>query len=251
MKNTLINLDCMEWLPDMEEIDTLFADPPDNQGLGYDSYNDKLSTEQYVGKLQEWLACFVAKAKTVWFSYNARWTFEVGRIVCALQESYGKTLTVKPCIQTYTFGQHNHHDLGNNHRPLIRFQWASAPLYPDAIRVPSWRQENGDKRADPRGRVPGDVFDFTRVVGNSKQRRTWHPTQLNEGLVERCLKMTTPAGGNVVDPFGGTGTTLRVCKQLGYNCTLFEIDKGYCEKIAAEHGLVRTDYCHRAVWEGA
>ena len=94
---------------------------------------------------------FVAKAKTIWLSYNAKWTFEIGRIVCALQESYGKTLTVKPCVQTYTFGQHNHHDLGNNHRPLIRFQRAGAPLYPDAIRVPSWRQENGDKRADPRG----------------------------------------------------------------------------------------------------
>ena len=63
MKNTLINLDCMEWLPDMEEIDTLFADPPDNQGLGYDSYNDKLSTEQYVGKLQEWLACSSPKPR--------------------------------------------------------------------------------------------------------------------------------------------------------------------------------------------
>jgi DNA modification methylase len=191
---------------------------------------------------------FVAKAKTIWLSYNAKWTFEIGRIVCALQESHGKTLTVKPCVQTYTFGQHNHHDLGNNHRPLIRFQRAGAPLYPDAIRVPSWRQENGDKRADPRGRVPGDVFDFTRVTGNSKQRRAWHPTQLNEGLVERCLKLTTPPKGNVVDPFAGTGTTLRVCKQLGLNCTLFEIDKGYCERIAAEHGLVKMDYDHRSVW---
>ena len=126
----------------------------------------------------------------------------------------GRRLEAKPCVQTFTFGQHNHHDLGNNHRPLLRLRWRNAPLYPDAIRVPSWRQENGDKRADPRGRVPGDVFDFTRVTGNSKQRRTWHPTQLNEGLVERCLKLTTPTGGTVLDPFGGTGTTLRVCKRI-------------------------------------
>ena len=155
MKHGLINMDCMEWLPDMEEIDTIFADPPDNIGLGYDTYKDKHSEEEYVGLLQRWLCMFVAKAKTIWLSYNAKWTFEIGRIVCALQESHGKTLTVKPCVQTYTFGQHNHHDLGNNHRPLIRFQRAGAPLYPDAIRVPSWRQENGDKRADPRGRRAG------------------------------------------------------------------------------------------------
>jgi DNA modification methylase len=71
------------------------------------------------------------------------------------------------------------------------------------------------------------VFDFTRVVGNSKQRRSWHPTQLNEGLVERCVKFTTPERETILDPFGGTGTTLRVCRPLGYPCTLIEIDKGY------------------------
>ncbi len=250
MKYQLLNMDCLEWLPGIEfEIDTLFADPPDNLGLKYDSYKDKLDRDEYVGMLQKWLCAFVAKARTVWFSYNAKWTFEVGRIVCALQESYGKDIECKPCVQTFSFGQHNHHDLGNNHRPLLRIQKAGAPLYPDAIRVPSWRILNGDKRADPRGRVPGDVMDFTRVTGNSKQRRAYHPTQLNEGLVERCVKLTTPPGGCVVDTFAGTGTTLRVCKPNGFNCTLIEIDKGYCEHIAEEHGMERLDYIHRPVWE--
>jgi DNA modification methylase len=115
--------------------------------------------------------------------------------------------------------------------------------------VPSWRQENGDKRADPRGRVPGDVFDFTRVVGNSKQRRPWHPTQLNEGLVERCIKLSTHEGDTVLDPFGGTGTTLRVCKPLGIACTLIELHLGYCVKIAAEHGMTRLRCCEPEVWE--
>jgi hypothetical protein len=167
------------------------------------------------------------------------------------KEMLGRTrgLEAKPCVQTFTFGQHCHHDLGNNHRPLLRLRWFDAPLRPDAIRVPSWRQENGDKRADPRGRVPGDVFDFTRVVGNSKQRRPWHPTQLNEGLVERCVRLTTPKGEPVLDPFAGTGTTLRVCRPLSYPCTLIEIDKGYCAKIVEEHGMKRSEHAHRALWE--
>jgi DNA modification methylase len=96
-----------------------------------------------------------------------------------------------------------------------------------------------------------DVFNMPRVTGNSKQRRAWHPTQLNERLVERCLKLTTPPGGRVIDPFGGTGTTLRVCKRLGLACTLVEIDRGYCDKIAEENGLIRSDYVHRALWEAA
>ncbi len=250
MKYQLLCMDCMDLLPTWEgEIDTLFADPPDNIGLAYETYKDKCPDTEYVTHLQRWLVEFVARARTVWFSYNAKWTFEVGRIVCALKESYGKGITAKPCVQTFTFGQHSHFDLGNNHRPLLRIQKAGVPLYPDAIRVPSWRQENGDKRADPRGRVPGDVMDFPRVTGNSKQRRAWHPTQLHEGLVERCLKFTTPPGGMVVDPFAGTGTTLRACKRLGFNCAMFELDPSYCEHIAKENGLARMGYNHRKLWE--
>jgi len=62
-------------------------------------------------------------------------------------------------------------------------------------------------------------------------------TQLNEGLVERCIKLTTREGDTVLDPFGGTGTTLRVYKRFGIACTLIELDSGYCE-IAEEHVLI-------------
>jgi len=110
-------------------------------------------------------------------------------------------------------------------------------IYPDAIRVPSWRQLNGDRRADPRGRVPGDVFDFPRVTGNSRQRRRWHPTQLHEELVERCVKLSTLEGERVIDPFAGTGTTLRVCDRIGRPCTLIEYDHTYCDRIATEYNL--------------
>jgi DNA modification methylase len=158
----------------------------------------------------------------------------------------------KPCVQVFTFGQHRKTDLGNNHRPLWRLKRKDAPLYPDAIKVPSWRQRNGDKRAAAGGRVPGDVFDmqyidhsaatwpgdvldFPRVTGNSKQRCDWHPTQLHEDLVERCIKLSTPEYGSVLDPFGGTGTTLRVCKSINRSCTLIEKSAGYCDKIREAH----------------
>lgn len=251
MKYQLYNADCLDLIQTLDPVDTLFADPPDNLGLSYHEYQDRKDESVYVDLLRQWLSCFVLKAKTVWFSYNAKWTFEVGKIVVDLVGLRAGELEAKPCVQTYTFGQHNQHDLGNNYRPLLRLRWRGAPLFPDAIRIPSWRQENGDKRADPRGRVPGDVFDFTRVTGNSKQRRPWHPTQLNEGLVERCLRLTTPDNGRVLDPFGGTGTTLRVCKRINLPCTLIEVDREYCRLIAAENDLHAVTYDHRAIWTGA
>ncbi|KKM18368.1 hypothetical protein LCGC14_1666330, partial [marine sediment metagenome] len=82
-----------------------------------------------------------------------------------------------------------------------------------------------------------DVFDFPRVVGNSRQRRPWHPTQLHEGLVERCIRMSTIKGDRVLDPFAGTGTTLRVCKRLQRSCTLIENSEEYCGYLTIEHNL--------------
>jgi len=207
-----------------------FMDPPDGIGLGYATFDDRF--EDYAAYLESILSRVLLRANISWLSFNAVWTPVVGALV---HKHWSACYEVKPCVQTFTFGQHNQHDLGNNHRPLWRFRWGDAPLYPDAIRVPSWRQLNGDKRADPRGRVPGDVFDFPRVTGNSKQRRRWHPTQLHEDLVERCILLCTKPGDWVLDPYAGTGTTLRVCKRLGRNCTTIDIDPGYCEKIREEN----------------
>lgn len=232
----LICGDSLEVVPTLRRVQCIFADPPDNIGLKYNEFRDKRTPDEYREFLDRCLRTFVRKAKVVWFSYNAIHTFTVGALVDRLLAE-NPELEAKPCVQTFTFGQHRHTDLGNNHRPLIRLMWSGTPLYPDAIRVASWRQENGDKRADPRGRVPGDVFDVPRVTGNSKQRRAWHPTQLGEALVERCIRLSTKPGQRVLDPFGGTGTTLRVCQRTGNPCTLIELDPDYCSEIAAEHGL--------------
>jgi len=261
VKHRLFNGDCLKVLPTLEDFDCIFADPPDNIGLGYDAYDDKLADAEYVKFLEEVLTWSVLRAKVVWWSFNAKWTFQVGRIFENLIYQYAdspRKLLGKPCVQVFTFGQNNKHDLGNNHRPLWRLMWDDAPLYPDAIKVPSWRERNGDKRAKPGGRVPGDVFgndsandgatisldagpypgdvfDFPRVTGNSKQRRAYHPTQLHEELVERCIRLTTKEGDTVLDPFGGTGTTLRVCDRINRDCTLIELDPMYCQHIRNDH----------------
>jgi site-specific DNA-methyltransferase (adenine-specific) len=41
------------------------------------------------------------------------------------------------------------------------------------------------------------------------------------------------AGGHVVDPFSGCGTTGLACKLQGWPCTLIEIEERFCE-IAAK-----------------
>ena len=227
--------DCLEILPGMSRVPCIFADPPDGIGLKYEGFDDKITPNDYLHMLEEWLYCFIDKADTVWFSFNAKWTLHMGVIASNVMSCYD--VVCKPCVQTFSFGQHNQKDFGNNHRPLWRFTCKDATFYPDQIRVESERQKMGDKRADPRGRVPGDNFDFPRVTGNSRQRRKWHKTQLNEGLVERCIKSCTKEGDIVLDPFAGTGTTLRVCKNINRSCITMDISSFYCQQIAGEHQL--------------
>lgn len=234
---------CTDWMEGLriagdDYYACAFADPPDNLGLEYDGYDDNLPEDEYINRLR-WLVYGMVKvAGITWISYNAKWTAAMGEIVQSLVPS---DLQKKHCIQTFTFGQYNKHDLGNGHRPIWRLRWLNAPLYPDQIRVESERQKKGDPRANPNGRVPSDVFDFPRVVGNSPQRRSWHKTQLHEDLVERCVKLSTAEGGRVLDPFGGTGTVLRVCRRINRRSTTFEISKSYCEKIAEENEMESVD----------
>ncbi len=48
-------------------------------------------------------------------------------------------------------------------------------------------------------------------------------------LVERCLLASTPAEGNVLDPFGGAGTTGLVARKHGRQATLIELNPAYVE----------------------
>lgn len=285
MRHELCQGDCGLWLDQLrdEPIAMIMADPPDNIGLGYDDYDDRLPDDEYINLLDKWVRCFVCKADTVWISFNSKWLLPMALTVDMLLDE-DETLEFKPCVQTFSFYQHCKTDLGNAHRPLWRIRKKGAGLYPEQAKIQSWRQKHGDKRATEGGKVPGDAFDFTqfqgkqrrdwheraikiggfivdplipddhfdftRVVGNSKQRRPYHPTQLNEGLVERCVLLSTKPGDWVVDPFGGTGTTLRVCKKLGdRNCTLIELDPKYCKEIAKEHGMAVRESGRLARWE--
>ena len=223
----------------------MFADPPDNIGLDYDGYEDTLPAHRYRSLLEDILLRARLHCDILWISFNAIHLPLMGSVVYEFLNSspsrwpaddYGEWV-FKPGVQTYTFYQHNRFDLGAAHRPLWRLMKKGTKLYPDAVRVPSWRQLHGDKRANPAGKVPGDVFDFPRVVGNAGQRRTWHPTQLNEGLYERCLKLSCAPNESACDLFAGTGTLARVCAETGNPCSLYEIDPGYCEQIALEHKL--------------
>lgn len=62
-----------------------------------------------------------------------------------------------------------------------------------------------------------------------------HPTQKPIELLRWCLAHA-PAALTVLDPFAGSGTTGRACKDLGRKCVMIEKEEDYCDIAARRMG---------------
>jgi DNA modification methylase len=63
-------------------------------------------------------------------------------------------------------------------------------------------------------------------------------------LIEPCIVAASPAGGIVLDPFGGSGTTGKVAETLGRDSTLIELNPSYAAMAVdrtQQGGLVLKD----------
>ena len=58
-----------------------------------------------------------------------------------------------------------------------------------------------------------------------------HPTMKPIELVAHCLNNSAPRGGLVLDPFGGSGSTLMACEYTGRRGRLIELDPKYADVI--------------------
>jgi site-specific DNA-methyltransferase (adenine-specific) len=197
--------------------DLVVADPPFNFGLDYGdgSKADRLDPADYLAFTDRWLAAarrVLSPAGAFWVQITPRWA---GHVQVRL-EALGLTWRNSP-VWCYKFGPHQRHKFAPCHQQLFYFtaEPGSFTFNADEVRVPSDRQvKYRDRRANPAGRVPGDVWTFKRIAGTHRERRR-HVCQTPEQLLERVVRACTNPGDLVLDPFAGSGTTLAVAKRLG------------------------------------
>lgn len=82
----------------------------------------------------------------------------------------------------------------------------------------------------PRNSVKKYTHNNNGLMATEKHRV--HPTQKPCDLVKRLIESYTE-GGIICDPFMGSWTTARACKDLGRNFIGFELEEDYC-KIGEE-----------------
>ncbi len=87
-------------------------------------------------------------------------------------------------------------------------------------------------------RDQGDVWFVKKPVANDL-----HPTMKPVELVERALRNSSKSRDTVLDPFGGSGSTLIACERTGRQARLIELEPKYCDVICQRY----MDFSGKAV----
>lgn len=247
--------DCLEGLARVRSgsIDLVFADPPFNIGYDYDVYDDRKSADDYL----DWSRRWIGEVSRVLKPDGAFWLAIGDEFAAELKVLAHRELGFVPrnwVVWYYTFGVHCKKKFTRSHAHL--FYFVKDPkrftFNDEAVRVPSARQlVYLDSRADPKGRLPddtwilrpqdvpdgftpeGDTWYFPRVCGTFKERAGWHGCQMPEQLLGRIVRTCSDPGQVVLDPFGGSGTTLTVAKKLDRRFLGFELSPEYAAQIEA------------------
>ena len=234
MTCTILHGDCLESLQTLEResVDLVVTDPPYNIGIDYGYGPDSDRRRDYDLWCQRWIGWCYRALKP----HGSLWIIsgqEYGAFIDIAIQNAG--MTVRNRITWHeTFGVYCQKKFGRCSRPIYyavknqkRFTFNA-----EAVTIPSARQAKyGDKRANPAGKIMGDVWQVNRVCGTFRERVAGVPTQLPEELVERIIGVSSNPGDTILDPFAGSGTTLAVAARMGRSGIGCELNPEYA-KIA-------------------
>lgn len=89
------------------------------------------------------------------------------------------------------------------------------------------------------GEIDENITNESDLWKEDKDTHYEHPTQKPVSLCARALKNTKNAK-TVLDLFGGSGSTLIACEQLGRKCYMMELDPHYCDVIRKRYWKFKT-----------
>lgn len=255
MTHQIINADCLDQLPKFapeEEFDFIFADPPFNIGQRYEGYRDALNNVDYKCWTLAWLDRCWNRCRGVMAIHGS---CQVAELYEYWARSRGHQ-RVADLAWHYRFGQCSRANWINAHCRCLVFAkhddytWNPESVLVDSDRKSTYEDKRIHETENGGQRLPGTVWGIPsdgpywgRVQGNNTERRKGHPNQLPEVYLERLILAYTNPGDSILDPFGGSGTTLVVADALGRKCTTIDISKANCDSMRRrlKKGAVRIE----------
>lgn len=229
MKNNiqLVNGDAIETMRSLESgsFDLIIADPPYNLKKDYGNQSDSKSFEEYIDFTSQW----TRQASRLLKPSGTLYVFMGFRFISYLYQILEREQQLRFnnwICWYYTQGMGKRKGFSPRHDDILMFTKSDKFTFNlDAIRIPqkSYRSVN-----NMRGANPGDVWEFSHVHYCQENRQA-HPTQKPEGLIERMVLASSHETDAVLDPFAGSGTTLRVCQQLRRSCLGIELNPDYVQ----------------------
>lgn len=184
--------DCREILPKLPQVDLVLTDPP--YGINY-----------------------VHGAENIPHATKFQGVKVVGDDV-----SFDPALMLNyPCI--LWGANHYAHRLPGGGRWMIWDKRADTTGYGKAMSDVEIAWMSGPRKADRLYKQPWDGF----VRDQEKGIPRVHPTQKPIALMKWCFSFA-PLAEVTVDPYMGSGTTLRAAKDLGRKCIGIELELKYC-----------------------
>ncbi len=228
-KITLINDDVIKGLQKLESetVDLIIADPPYNLSKNYVSSKDNLSFEDYIAFTTNWLKESVRVLKPGGTIYVFMGMQMISYLFTLLEDEF--ELSFSSWITWhYTQGVGKKRGWSSRHDDILMFTKGDNYIFNlDEVRVPQkfYRSIN-----NMRGANPGNVWTFSHVHYSQNNRSKQHPTQKPEGLIERMVLASSNVGDVVLDPFSGSGTTMRVVQQTDRIGIGIELERIYIDE---------------------
>ena len=226
-KINILQGDAIELFREIEtnSIDLIIADPPYNLGKDYGNNHDMKGFEDYLNFSRAWLN----EASRVLKSTGTIYVFMGVRFISYLYDIMDRELKMffnSWICWHYTQGMGKKIGFSPRHDDILIFNKSQKFTFNlDDVKVP---QKYYRARNNMRGANPGDVWKFSHVHYCNPNRQK-HPTQKPEGLIERMVLASSNFDDMVLDPFSGSGTTLRVCQQLNRNGIGFELNPDFVQ----------------------
>jgi len=209
------SIDAVEKLMNGQKADLLHTDPPYN--VDYDNSsrpnpgkslgkikNDTMSSDDFYKFIYDMGICAYSVLKDgssayVWHADRETINFKQGMIDAGFD--FAQTIIwKKPMLLSRT-----------------RYQWAHEPCLFMVKGSPYFTDD----------RTKTTVWDF----GGYDKSKNVHPTQKPIFIPEEAINNSSKQGSNVLDLFGGSGSTLIACEKTHRKAFVMELDPKYCDVI--------------------
>lgn len=235
--------DDVKILMDGNMADLVVTDPPYNVNVsntqGMKIANDNMKASEFLSfikKAMQAMSLFLKPggAFYVWYAHSSEMEFRQALIDAGLM--------VK---QTLIWNK-NHFTLGRQdykwkHEPCL-YGWkeGAAHYFIDEFNHPTVIGGGADLDVNTMSKEQlkktlKEIFDMqlqTSIIDVNKPNfDELHPTMKPIDLIARLVHNSSKVDEIVLDLFGGSGTTLIVCEQMGRSCKMMEYDEHYCNVI--------------------